>query len=99
MRKNLFKILLIGCIALVLGGCKGNVSTDSNGETKNPLDDFLDLDPVITDKIIAGQTVNDIGSLYDITEILELEEYKLLDCHPYAEDKLWCFIQEQMILL
>lgn len=88
MRKNLLKALVIGCMALVISGCNGNVSTDSNGETKNPLDDFLDLDPVITDKVIVGQAVNEIGSLYDISEILELEDYKLLDCHPYAEDKV-----------
>ena len=88
MRKKILKLLIIGCITFVLAGCNGNVSTDSNGETKNPLDNFLDLDPVVTDKFIAGQAVNEIGSLYDITETLELEGYKLLDCHPYAEDKV-----------
>lgn len=88
MRKNLLKLLIIGCMALVISGCNKNVSSDSNGETKNPLDDFLNLDPVITDSIIAGEKVNDIGSLYDVTETLQLENYKLLDCHPYSENKV-----------
>lgn len=88
MRKNLLKLLIIGCMALVISGCNGDISTDSNGETKNPLDEFLDLDPVVTNKVIAGQAVNEIGSLYDITEVLELENYKILDCHPYSEDKV-----------
>ena len=88
MRKNLLKLLLIGCMALVITGCNRDISTDSNGETKNPLDEFLDLDPAITDSVIAGQAVNEIGSLYDITKVLELENYKILDCHPYSEDKI-----------
>ena len=57
MRKNLLKALVIGCMALVISGCNGNVSTDSNGETKNPLDDFLDLDPVITDKVMVRSMI------------------------------------------
>lgn len=88
MRRNLLNILIIGCMALVVSGCNGGGSTNSNGETKNPLDDFLDLDPAITDKVIVGEAVNDIGSLYDISEVLELENYDIVDCHPYSENEV-----------
>lgn len=88
MKRKLLALLLIGCMALVIGGCDGNGGTNSNGETKNPLDDFLNLDPVITDKVIMGQAVNSIGSLYDVTEVLAVENYEIADCHPYSENKV-----------
>lgn len=88
MKKNLLVILLVGCLALVISGCNGNGATNSNGETINPLDDFLDLDPAVTDKVIKGQVVNSIGSLYDITETLAVKDYEIVDCHPYADNKV-----------
>ena len=88
MRRNLLKLLLIGCVTLTISGCGVNQSTNSNGETKNPLDNLFDVDPVVTDQIIMGQALNDIKSLYDVTDVLNVENYEIADCHPYSENKL-----------
>lgn len=88
MKKKAIICFLVGLMTVLATGCNGNRTTNSNGETKNPLDDFLDLDPVVTDRVIIGEAVNDIESLFDITGKITEKEYDIIDSHPYSEDEI-----------
>ncbi len=87
MRKRILGCVVIGSLALCVYGCNGHVSAGNNPDNTEPTEEEQ-TNPSIFDNIIAGESVNEINSLFDFTGLLKQEEYTLITACPYDENEL-----------
>lgn len=69
-------LLCVSIVAILISGCSSSSSSSSLHEEPATEDNY----PTIFDKTIAGNTVNDEKSVYDISDLIQIEDYKLITC-------------------
>lgn len=87
-RKSVLFIIL-GAISVSFIGCDNTTSVNHNSvdettaRVENVEDDFT-----IFDNIIAGTVINDIESLYDVTDEYKIDGYDMVGSCPYQENDI-----------
>lgn len=89
MRKRVLSCIIIGSMALCVCGCKGQVSAGNNPDNPDLPTEEEQTEPSIFDNVIAGDSINEINSLFDFTgELAQNNDYILITACPYDENEL-----------
>ena len=82
--------IILGVICFSVMGCDNTASVNHNSddnETTTQTDQKED-DYTIFDNVIVGDAINDIESLYDVTNEFVMEGYEIVESCPYQENNL-----------
>lgn len=82
MRGKIKSICAIGCIMLALSGCSGDGSTSDQPDEVTKAND----DVTIFDKIVNGEMIGESISLYDISEMVRIEDARLMSVCAYGSN-------------
>lgn len=87
MVKKTIVIIMVGLLGVSVWGCG---YTSVNDKPNDIIIDTETKDEELTifDNIIVGTSINEIESLYDITEELEIEGYEIITSCPYSENEI-----------
>lgn len=87
MKKNILLLLTMGIIITAITGCRDTSTAGTDPESPEATTKEQQTDELtIFDQVIAGEAINDIGSLYDFTEIGRIQDYYAVGACPHGEN-------------
>lgn len=90
MRRSVIILLLIGIIITVFCGCHNSNTAGSEPVSMEDgtISEQETDEPTIFDQIVAGEIVNELGSMFDFSQIIKVQEYYAVGACVYGENEL-----------
>lgn len=86
MKKNLLAFFLLIIVGIAFVGCDKTTSAGNYPDNSETNEGGKDDDITIFDKIISGKPLNDIESLFNFSDEIQVEGYTILAGCPYHEN-------------
>lgn len=90
MKKSLLFILIVGIIFSGFIGCRHTQTAGNEPESSETVTNEQETEdiPTIFDKILSGEPINEIQSLYDFTEVFRVQDYYAIGANTHGENKV-----------
>ena len=88
MKKNVILLLIFGIIVTVFCGCQNSATAGNEPESMDTTTQEVETDaPTIFDQLIVGEAINDLDSLYDLSEVLKIQDYYAVGACVHGENE------------
>ena len=90
MRKKILFLLTIGLVFTALTGCRDTSTTGTEPESSESVTKETETEPshTIFDQVVAGEPINDLKSLFNISETVRIQDYYAVGANTHGDKEI-----------